>query len=147
MPSEFGGVACPKTSKFDRMVSRMDDEREEAKQWRLCCAAVDARDRRTCRCCEREGNPYATTAIGRIHRHHIVYRSAGGEDIPENVISLCWLCHAAEHAGQLAIVGANANERVEFTVDDPIVEHLFGSSPLPPYVHIVLPSGERTVER
>lgn len=33
--------------------------------------------------------------------HHIVYRSRGGTDDPENLITLCTRCHTAVHDGIL----------------------------------------------
>ena len=38
--------------------------------------------------CEVCGAP--TNGIG---PHHIITRGAGGSDIPENLIQLCWTCH------------------------------------------------------
>ena len=29
--------------------------------------------------------------------HHVVRRSQGGTDYPQNLITLCWKCHAAAH--------------------------------------------------
>lgn len=29
--------------------------------------------------------------------HHVIPRSVGGSDFPENLITLCWKCHAAAH--------------------------------------------------
>ena len=29
--------------------------------------------------------------------HHAVHRSLGGSDFPENLITLCWKCHAVAH--------------------------------------------------
>ena len=29
--------------------------------------------------------------------HHVVRRSAGGNDTPHNLITLCWRCHAEAH--------------------------------------------------
>lgn len=34
------------------------------------------------------------------HIHHIVYRSQGGSDEPENLVWLCNLCHLASHGGR-----------------------------------------------
>lgn len=78
-----------------------DAEKERA--WRECCKSVDARDHRICRCCGKRTNPDDIGLI-RGHRHHIVYRSAGGPDTPENVVTLCWQCHNAEHKNRLQIV-------------------------------------------
>lgn len=34
------------------------------------------------------------------HVHHIIYRSQGGKDLPENLISLDWQCHARVHSNK-----------------------------------------------
>ena len=36
-----------------------------------------------------------------LHVHHIKTRGAGGGDIPENLICLCWKCHAKAHSGEI----------------------------------------------
>lgn len=36
-----------------------------------------------------------------LHPHHIVYRSAGGTDTMDNLVTLCWICHRAVHDGFL----------------------------------------------
>ncbi len=36
------------------------------------------------------------------HIHHIVYKSQGGSDEPENLVWLCNLCHLAAHRGKPA---------------------------------------------
>jgi hypothetical protein len=100
-------------TRVDRKVER-DAEKEKA--WRACCKAIDARDHRTCRCCGKKTNPDDIGLI-RGHRHHLVYRSAGGPDTPENVITLCWACHNDEHKSRLWFVvhhELGANGPVEF---------------------------------
>jgi predicted HNH restriction endonuclease len=44
-----------------------------------------------------------------LHPHHVEYRSAGGEDELDNLVTLCAWCHAALHDGHLSIevVGKN----------------------------------------
>lgn len=36
-----------------------------------------------------------------LHPHHIMFRSAGGEDTLDNLVTLCWKCHSAIHDGFL----------------------------------------------
>lgn len=36
----------------------------------------------------------------KLHVHHIVFRSEGGTDAPDNLVALCETCHADLHAGQ-----------------------------------------------
>lgn len=55
----------------------------------------------------------------RVHCHHIVFRSDGGEDISSNLVTLCPTCHNAVHLDILNIwsdrpeVGADGE--LEFT--------------------------------
>lgn len=51
------------------------------------------RDNYTCQCCK--------TKKGTLHVHHIVYRSNGGSDKMENLITLCEDCHKKLHDGEL----------------------------------------------
>lgn len=32
-----------------------------------------------------------------LHPHHIVYKSKGGTDTMDNIITLCWRCHRDVH--------------------------------------------------
>ena len=45
--------------------------------------------------CELCGNPY------RLEVHHIISKGAGGDDVPENLITLCAFCHFKVHSGQI----------------------------------------------
>lgn len=56
-------------------------------------AYVLARDNYTCQCCK--------TKKGTLHVHHIIYRSNGGSDDIENLITLCENCHKELHQGEL----------------------------------------------
>lgn len=55
--------------------------------------AVLDRDNYTCQCCK--------TKKGTLHVHHIIYRSNGGSDKIDNLITLCEDCHRKLHDGQL----------------------------------------------
>ncbi len=55
--------------------------------------AVLNRDNYTCQCCK--------TKKGTLHVHHIIYRSNGGSDKMENLITLCEDCHKKLHDGEL----------------------------------------------
>jgi len=44
-------------------------------------------------------------AYGPLHLHHIVFRSHGGGDEPENLVSLCDFHHKALHDGWIRCVG------------------------------------------
>ena len=73
--------------------------------WREVCAAVDLRDGKACRCCDKRSDPEKTGLLERGHRHHIVYRSAGGKDETGNLVTLCADCHNDEHKNRLRIEG------------------------------------------
>ena len=55
-------------------------------------AAVWERDSGQCQAC-------GTAGEGRIHFHHVVYRSQGGKDRYDNLVLLCMRCHDALHRG------------------------------------------------
>lgn len=56
-------------------------------------AYVLMRDNHTCQCCK--------TKKGTLHVHHIVYRSKGGSDDTDNLITLCENCHKKLHKSEL----------------------------------------------
>ena len=56
-------------------------------------AACLNRDNYTCQCCK--------TKKGTLNAHHIVYRSNGGADTLDNLITLCKECHNKLHDGEL----------------------------------------------
>ena len=37
-------------------------------------------------------------ATSNLHIHHVLFRSQGGDDVPENLCCLCLSCHEAIHA-------------------------------------------------
>lgn len=39
---------------------------------------------------------------GDTHHHHIRSRGAGGGDTPENLITLCFVCHTKAHDGNIS---------------------------------------------
>lgn len=56
-------------------------------------AACLNRDDYTCQCCK--------TKKGTLHAHHIIYRSEGGADTLDNLITLCEKCHKKLHNRKL----------------------------------------------
>jgi hypothetical protein len=78
------------------------------------------------------------TTLGRIHRAHIRDASRGGEYLPSNLCSLCWICHALEHAKQLWFVGDDANALIGFEIHEAAVVDVFGAQPLPRHVRIIV---------
>lgn len=89
--------------------SRVDTAKEKAAaadaRWREVSKAVDVRDGKICRCCGKRSDPEATGLLKRGHRHHLIYRSAGGPDTTYNLVTLCASCHSDEHRSKLKIDG------------------------------------------
>lgn len=57
-------------------------------------AAVYKRDLYRCRHCKER----------RLHPHHIIFKSHGGQDVMSNLITLCPVCHLeGVHGGKLKI--------------------------------------------
>lgn len=52
---------------------------------------VDALQKGTCRFCNEKIE----------HHHHIIPRSKGGSDLPENIVGLCLSCHEKLHTGKI----------------------------------------------
>jgi hypothetical protein len=128
-----------KPTRLDRMSAKRQARCDDDALERAVNRAVDARDKGRCRCCGRRGRLDATSVLDRLHRHHVIYRSRQGAESASNKVTLCALCHAAEHAKQLWIVGTDANGPLRFEVLEAAVVALFGTRELPKHVSIVLP--------
>lgn len=89
-----------------RVEARRVKKAEDVARWRDVCRQVDARDGGRCRVCGRRCDPNALALLERGERHHIVYRSRGGEDDAANVVTLCSGCHADQHASRLDVRGS-----------------------------------------
>ncbi len=109
----LGGCAQQKWEMKTRVDVKADAELATDAAWKAVCRVVDVRDKRCCRRCGKRSDPNATGLLSRGHRHHIVYRSAGGQDVSENLVTLCAACHNAEHKHRLRIDG-NADEALTF---------------------------------
>lgn len=70
---------------------------------------VDIRDKHRCRACGVFADPNAVGVLQRAHRHHVIYRSAGGPTETWNLLTICSKCHNDEHKHTLQIDG-NADE-------------------------------------
>ena len=73
------------------------------KEYALLREAVYERDKWKCRACNR--------TRGGLHAHHRIYRSHGGPDTMENILTVCHVCHSDIHDGRLWIIGDYPNER------------------------------------
>lgn len=111
-PLRIKGTAFKQDEASRVDVARQNEADKEA-AWRAVCKAVDARDGKACRCCDKRSDPEATGLLKRGHRHHIIYRSAGGADVDSNIVTLCAQCHADEHKNKLRIEG-NPNVALTF---------------------------------
>lgn len=87
--------------------------------WREVCKLVDLRDGKQCRCCDKRSDPDATGLLTRGHRHHLVYRSAGGRDTTTNLVTLCATCHDDEHRSRLWVTGVNPDRPAD--ADGPLL--------------------------
>lgn len=89
-----------------RAASKIERRARDRFAWDAVCKQVDKRDKGHCRACGRRCDPNATTLLERAERHHIVYRSAGGEDLDINIVTLCAVCHADQHAARIDVRGS-----------------------------------------
>lgn len=69
---------------------------KRARAYKKNCAIVDARDEQICTCCRQYWG-------ASIHHHHRKPRSLGRDDSPENLVSVCPVCHAAIHAKRMSL--------------------------------------------
>lgn len=138
MPLNGEALRPPLDKPRPRVLDRRDGERDAEREKRRVYAEIDARDQKVCRCCGRRGNPYATTALGKLHRAHIRDASRGGLMAAWNLVSLCWICHALEHAKQLFIIGTNANKVLRFEIKEVAFVEVFAARELPKHVRIIV---------
>lgn len=69
-----------------------DKAKAKAATWKKVRKEVIERDQRLCRLCDIEGRRTPCLDV-----HHILYRSQGGADVRDNLISLCRECHDRAH--------------------------------------------------
>ena len=78
---------------------------EERARLAVTRKAIYQRDHGCCRVCGkalRFEHQYPAT---RMQWHHIVYKSAGGDDSIDNGLTVCWKCHRDEHESLIEIKG------------------------------------------
>lgn len=83
--------------------------------WRALRLELYERDRGLCRACQQPLDLEAGIAANALHAHHVIHRSAGGQDVLANLASLCSGCHRLHHDGRLSIFG-EPNGTLEFTL-------------------------------
>jgi 5-methylcytosine-specific restriction endonuclease McrA len=118
---DFGALQkpAPKSGRLERKARTHKAGAEVRKQTRAALvkereakAAIRAevwnRDGRCCRACGKALTLSTGDLQADVHCHHIVYASAGGLFVADNLASLCWDCHRKEHAHVLVITGTGA---------------------------------------
>jgi 5-methylcytosine-specific restriction endonuclease McrA len=107
--------ACPKVPADGKTRREARAERNAAieTEWRRVCRAVDARDGKRCRVCERMCSPNAMDMLLRAERHHLLPRSLGGQDTTANLLTVCPKCHDDRHVHGTLRLSGNADERNE----------------------------------
>lgn len=71
-------------------------------------ADVRARDQHQCQSCHVPVFVTCANPLQRAEVHHIQFRSKGGADAMQNLITICAECHAKIHAHELDVIGTNA---------------------------------------
>lgn len=103
-------------SKWKVRVAKRTKKQAQAKQaankWRAVSALVKHRDGGKCRVCHvytgTTGDPRLIGAA-----HHIVFRSAGGADTPDNLIWTCAECHDLIHRHKITTSGTASKLSLE----------------------------------
>ena len=84
-------------------VGRWDYQKGNQKGFYNVKAYVLHRDGYQCQKCK--------TKKGKLHIHHVVFRSNGGTDTPSNLITLCEGCHDKLHKGEFEIKGVRSKTK------------------------------------
>lgn len=75
----------------------MDEESRYGDEWDSLAAEVRKRDDWTCQRCGEKSGPHAGEDGPILDVHHITWKSRGGGDDKENLITLCRPCHGVQH--------------------------------------------------
>jgi len=79
---------------YSKSLEKKRIKNEKEKRWKELSYAVKKRDGFKCtRCGATKGEAL------QLHSHHIIPKSAGGEDTLDNLTTLCIECHIKAHAG------------------------------------------------
>lgn len=81
-------------SRIDRASQRKKDKEARLRE---AYKLVDKRDRYKCRACGHPCDPNSVDVLERAHRHHLTFRSKGGQDVASNLVTLCPTCHDRLH--------------------------------------------------
>jgi hypothetical protein len=110
-----------------RALEKAEQKQAADKHKREIYRRVDRRDGYKCRAYGIAVHPDAPDMLKRAHRHHIRFRSAGGQDTTANIVLLSAKAHAEVHAHILSVTG-NADSTLTFekTNEDGSKEVWFG---------------------
>lgn len=100
---DYAAGAFFKTEQPSRLEVKADRKAKAAANLRAVSQQVDKRDNYRCRACGSSCNPEAIDLLEKGHRHHLEYRSKGGQDVASNLLTLCARCHDAEHRHVLRV--------------------------------------------
>ena len=84
-------------------VKRWDYKKGNQKGFYNVKSYILHRDGYQCRKCK--------TKKGKLHVHHVIFRSNGGTNTPSNLITLCESCHEKLHNGEFEIKGARSKTK------------------------------------
>lgn len=94
-------IGKPRSRAEEKAEKRTAAKKQQRDVYRL----VTERDKRKCRSCLNQADPNALDMLKRGHHHHVVFRSAGGQDTTGNLMLACARCHAEIHAHRLSVSG------------------------------------------
>ena len=87
---------CPQPKPAPRLLERRQRAADKGLHWREVQAVVRAHEHGRCVVCGKPGHEV----------HHVVYRSHGGRDVPDNLALLCVRCHEDAHAKLITLTRA-----------------------------------------
>lgn len=118
----FGALAKPHgidraIAKHAKRVAKSRAKRaldaKAAAEWDVLKRAVYERDKGRCRVCGHARKLRSENPLDESDAHHIVFRSAGGENTTTNLVTVCsWPCHRHIHEHRLSVTGSGDGEIV-----------------------------------
>jgi hypothetical protein len=118
-------------SKSKESEQRAEEKADDSHE-RKVYAKVDKRDKLACVVSGLKGNPHSTSALERLHHHHILQK---GRDLgPTETWNVCLvhrITHKLIHKNALTIEG-NADKKLTIAIKATSIEELFGKGRTPP---------------
>ncbi len=99
-------IGIPKPS--PRRLVKAKQRRSKLRAAAILRAEVRGRDGHQCQCCHIPVFVDAANPAQRAQVHHIKFRSQGGPDKHQNLITVCAGCHAKIHARVIEVRGEKA---------------------------------------